>query len=107
MLSICRLRLYAQRVARQTSAMPVHQLRLVREDRDERVQHSIELMRAGLGERWTVPRLAKAVGLSRPAFARRFRASRGVSPLRYLVRERMSRAAELLHDTRWSLAQIG
>jgi transcriptional regulator GlxA family with amidase domain len=47
------------------------------------VEKAIALMRAALDARWTVSRLARAVGLSRPAFARRFVISQGMSPLRY------------------------
>jgi len=73
---------------------------------DVRVQKAIELLRAALAERWTVTRLARKVGLSRPVFARRFVQSAGVSPARYLARERMLRAAELLRQTEWGLAQV-
>jgi transcriptional regulator GlxA family with amidase domain len=71
------------------------------------VQKAIELMHGALAERWTVSRLARRVGLSRPAFARRFVEQTGESPLRYLRRARMQRAAELVQDTREGLAQIG
>ena len=82
-------------------------LELVRPaSRDERVAQAVELMRDELDERWTVSKLARRVGLSRPAFARRFVADRGVSPLRFLARERMDRAAELLRRTDWTLAEI-
>ncbi|HKU40100.1 MAG TPA: AraC family transcriptional regulator [Polyangiales bacterium] len=82
------------------------QLELVHPRRDERIAQAIELMRSALHECWTVSKLARRVGLSRPAFARRFVADRGVSPLRYLARERMQRAAELLWRTDWNLAKI-
>src|SRR5688572_15762550 len=61
--------------------------------RDAQVERAITLMRVSLDKRWTVSSLARAVGLSRPAFARRFVASEGLSPLRYLTRLRMERAA--------------
>jgi transcriptional regulator GlxA family with amidase domain len=79
-------------------------LRLVR--RDEHVEKALELMGGELGKRWTVSELARRVGLSRPAFARRFKDSTGESPLRHLVRKRMERAAELVRTTDWGLAQI-
>jgi transcriptional regulator GlxA family with amidase domain len=74
--------------------------------RDERVHEAIELMGRELAKRWTVSELARRVGLSRPAFARRFKESTGESPLRHLVRKRMERAAELVRTTDWGLAQI-
>ena len=73
---------------------------------DAQVQCAIALMRADLAERWTVTRLARRVGLSRPAFARRFVAQTGTSPLRYLSHARMQRAAELLRQTDSSLAHV-
>ena len=88
-------------------------LRLVESDlrersprRDEQVQKAIELMHQRLDQRWTVTELARRVGLSRPAFARKFKESTGASPLRYLAHERMERAAELVRTTGWGLAQI-
>ncbi|MET0387703.1 MAG: AraC family transcriptional regulator [Polyangiales bacterium] len=73
---------------------------------DPPVQRAIRLLREDLAARWTVTRLARKVGLSRPVFARRFVQSTGVSPARYLTRERMQRAAQLLRDTPWTLAQV-
>lgn len=84
-------------------------LRLVPEPRprrDDQVQRALELMAQQLDRRWTVSELARRVGLSRPAFARRFKESTGKSPLRYLANKRMERAAELVRTTDWGLAQI-
>ena len=64
-------------------------------------------MQGALDKRWTVTMLARKVGLSRPAFARRFVEATGVSPLRYLTRCRMERAAELLASSQESLPRIG
>jgi transcriptional regulator GlxA family with amidase domain len=74
--------------------------------RDSQVQRAIELMGSQLERRWTVSALARSVGLSRPAFARRFVESTGLSPLRYLTRCRMERAAELLRDSDLHLAGL-
>lgn len=73
---------------------------------DEQVERAIELMGRELNRRWTVSELARRVGLSRPAFARRFKEQTGKSPLRYLAGKRMERAAELVRTTDWGLAQI-
>jgi transcriptional regulator GlxA family with amidase domain len=73
---------------------------------DRAVQKALTLMRAGLADRWTVTRLARRVGLSRPVFARRFVEQMGTSPLRYLTRQRMDCAAELLEVSSLGLAQI-
>lgn len=73
---------------------------------DRRVTRALQLMQAKPAERWTVEALAKAAGLSRAAFARRFLAELGVPPLRYLAELRMRRAAELLAEGDGSLAAV-
>jgi transcriptional regulator GlxA family with amidase domain len=73
---------------------------------DPQVEKAIALMRGSLDRRWTVSALARAVGLSRPAFARRFVNARGMSPLRFLTRLRMQRAATLLGESDASLSRI-
>ncbi|MET0342233.1 MAG: helix-turn-helix domain-containing protein [Polyangiales bacterium] len=74
--------------------------------RDAQVERAIALMRAEPEARWTVTRLARRVGLSRPAFARRFHAGTGTSPMRYLCAVRMQRAAALLRETSHGLPQV-
>jgi len=73
---------------------------------DSRIQRALELMHTRPEHRWTVQSLAKAAGLSRTAFARRFTAALGASPLRYLTELRLRRAAELLTTSDGSLAEI-
>jgi AraC-like DNA-binding protein len=73
---------------------------------DARVQRAVRAMHDNMQHRWTVALLARHAGMSRPAFARRFREELGSSPLRYLARRRMQRAAELLGTTDASLAQV-
>jgi AraC-like DNA-binding protein len=73
---------------------------------DRPVARALHLMQAELGKHWTVERLARAVGLSRAAFARRFVAVSGHSPLAYLTELRLALAASLLEDDDSSLAEI-
>jgi AraC-like DNA-binding protein len=73
---------------------------------DERVARALEQMRSRPAERWTVAKLAKAAGLSRAAFARRFAAEVGVPPLRYLADLRLARAAQRLVEGNDSLAGV-
>ena len=56
--------------------------------------------------RWTVAELARVAGLSRAAFARRFRRAMGVAPLRHLTELRMRFAAEQLATNADKLAAI-
>jgi AraC family transcriptional activator of mtrCDE len=56
--------------------------------------------------RWMVEELARAVGMSRSAFAREFNEMTGEPPLAYLTQWRMEQAASLLRRSSLSLAQI-
>jgi LacI family transcriptional regulator len=49
---------------------------------------------------------ARAGGLSRRVFERRFLASVGRSPRVEIIRLRLERVKELLHETDWALAEI-
>ena len=73
---------------------------------DLHVARALGLMCSELGKRWTVESLARAVGLSRAAFAKRFVLGTGSSPLRYLCQLRLERAAELLQSTDASLGEL-
>jgi AraC-like DNA-binding protein len=73
---------------------------------DERVARALAQMQARPAERWTVAKLAKAAGLSRAAFARRFAAEVGVPPLRHLADLRLGRAAQRLVESTDSLAGV-
>lgn len=55
---------------------------------------------------WTLEELAKAVGLSRAAFARQFNTLVGEPPLEYLTRWRMGVAAQLLESSDLRLSEI-
>ena len=73
---------------------------------DKRVTRALTLLQAEPAKRWTVERLARAVGLSRAAFARRFAAVSGQSPLRYLTELRLALAAARLEHSDESLAEV-
>lgn len=74
--------------------------------RDPRIERAVELANRDIQKRWTVQLLARAVGLSRPVFARRFSAALGLSPMRYLTQRRMQVAAALLFACDSSLAEV-
>jgi transcriptional regulator GlxA family with amidase domain len=73
---------------------------------DPRLRRARELMQTALSEPWTVALLAKAAGMSRAQFARRFTAAIGTSPREYLHEQRMTRARALLAVTDDSLADV-
>lgn len=73
---------------------------------DTRIGTALSLMHASPAERWTIYKLAAAVGMSRTAFAQRFRARVGTPPLEYLQAWRMSLAMIALSETDESLGRI-
>ena len=91
-------------VARASQAVPRPQWG--RPLRDRRIERALELLDQDLSKLWTVEHLARAVGLSRPVFAREFVRMLQLSPMRYLARRRMEVAAELLLETDATLADI-
>lgn len=64
--------------------------------KDPYVSHALGLMHGRLGERWTVARLARELGLSRSALAQRFGDLIGLPPMQYLAQWRMEVAAQEL-----------
>jgi AraC-like DNA-binding protein len=74
--------------------------------RDAPIAHAIELIRNAPARRWTLASLAHEVGMSRTAFATRFRASVGDSPMRHLAMVRLSLAAGYLRTTKLSLNAV-
>jgi AraC-like DNA-binding protein len=65
-----------------------------------------DLIDARYREPLDVPTLARAAHLSPAHFSREFRRAFGETPHQYLLTRRLERAAELLRDTDWSIAEI-
>lgn len=72
---------------------------------DARVGAALELIHESPHTDWTVARLASTVAMSRSNFAQRFTMCVGESPMRYLARCRVLRAAQLLDAERLSVAE--
>jgi len=72
---------------------------------DARVGTALELIHESPQRDWTVARLASAVAMSRSNFAQRFAVCVGESPMRYLARCRILRAAQLLDSERLSVSE--
>ena len=72
---------------------------------DRRVGAALELIHADLAKPWSVARLASAVAMSRSSFAPRFVECVGDSPMRYVARCRVLRAAQLLDSDRISVTE--
>jgi AraC-like DNA-binding protein len=73
---------------------------------DRQIGAALQLMHRTPQEAWTLEMLARKIGLSRSAFAARFSALVGETPLRYLTALRMQKAQELLQDGELSMAAI-
>ena len=65
-----------------------------------------DLIDARYRERLDVPTLARAAHLSTAHFSREFRRAFGETPHQYLLTRRLERAAALLRNTDWTVAEI-
>jgi len=66
----------------------------------------IDRMRADIADDYSVATLAGLAGMSERTFLRRFAAATGVTPARWLLSERLSRARTLLEDTSMPIERI-
>ncbi|MFI8977359.1 cupin domain-containing protein [Nocardia asteroides] len=73
---------------------------------DDRIGAALSLMHDEPRNPWTVDQLARAVAMSRPAFARRFKELAGVPPLAYLSTLRLDLAAAMLRDSDRPISEI-
>ena len=76
--------------------LPIRQLRKVE-----------DYLHVNLAEEITVEALADQTGLSPFHFCRVFKQTTGMSPLRYVTRERIARAEQLMRETSRSLIEVG
>lgn len=67
--------------------------------RDERISRALKIIHDCADENLSLDKIARAVGMSRSAFAERFRALTGQAPIGYLTDWRMLKARELLEET--------
>jgi len=74
--------------------------------RDRHVGRALTLLHASPARAWTLEALGKEVGLSRSALHERFVLMIGTPPMQYLTQWRMQLAAQLLRESRTSVASI-
>jgi len=74
--------------------------------KDPQIAGALRLMHEQPQRAWTASALAAHVAMSRSAFAARFRLVIGESPMRYLTRYRLARAADRLRTSGESLVDI-
>jgi AraC-like DNA-binding protein len=73
---------------------------------DPPIARATALIRDDPARPWTLPALARETGLSRTAFATRFRAATGESPIEHLAKVRLSQAAAYLTTADFTLDAI-
>ena len=73
---------------------------------DAGIGKAVTAIRARPAEHWSLDKLARLAGLSRSAFAARFRTHMGEPPMRYVAKARLSLAAGYLTTGRRSLYEI-
>jgi AraC-like DNA-binding protein len=72
---------------------------------DNQISRAISAMHADPSHRWTLQELGQHAGMSRSAFAQRFRETVGETPMEYLTRWRMLVAGDRLINSRDALAE--
>jgi AraC-like DNA-binding protein len=105
-------------IARLTEALFVHAIRAwadhegpasttwIAAMRDPKIGAALHQIHRRPQDEWTVRALARAVGLSRSAFAARFLAIVGETPVAYLTRWRMYLVSRQLRETERAIAEI-
>jgi AraC-like DNA-binding protein len=74
--------------------------------KDKNLQKAIQAIHGRPASDWTLEDLAQEAGLSRAAFAQRFKRLAGDTPAHYLARVRIQRAMDLLRSTDESMERI-
>jgi AraC-like DNA-binding protein len=98
--------LFVESVRRHMAALPAQERGPGVGLGDPIVGQALTLLHARNNRRWTVPTLARELGASRSAFADRFTSVMGESPMRYLARHRLRRAADWLREKRRSVTSV-
>ncbi|MDH3968818.1 MAG: AraC family transcriptional regulator [Rhodospirillales bacterium] len=88
--------LFIQVVRAYVESLPPNQAGWLGALRDPRIGGALELIHEAPAQAWSIGELACEVGMSRSAFAGRFKALVGETPMQYLTRWRMHRAAHYL-----------
>ncbi len=98
--------LFVEAIRTYVAAPDAQNLRLAVALRDSRIGAALAAIHRQPEEDWGVARLAKHVGMSRTAFATRFRELVGESPHFYVTRCRMNKAVHHLLSSNATIAQV-
>jgi AraC-like DNA-binding protein len=98
--------LFVETLRRYISALPPDQIGWLAGARDPIIGQALALLHKEPADPWTLPNLARRVGMSRTQLAERFRQFLGESPMAYLAQWRLKLGAEMLQSTEDSVAQV-
>jgi transcriptional regulator GlxA family with amidase domain len=98
--------LFVETLRRYINTLAPDQIGWLAGARDPFIGQALALMHKTPAYAWTVPELARRVGLSRTRFAERFNHFLGEPPMAYLARWRVKLGAELLQSTTHSVAEV-
>jgi AraC-like DNA-binding protein len=73
---------------------------------DKHLGKAIEAMHSGLDRIWSVESLAREARMSRSAFALKFKAVLGQTPLEYLTQWRMHKASDMIRSNNTSFSEV-
>lgn len=76
-------------------------------DYSDYVRKAVQYIDVNLSESIGIPKLADFIGLSKPYLAKLFHDEVGLTIKRYIAKERMRKAAELMTDSSLSIQDIG
>jgi len=98
--------LWIQALRSHTETVPEQSSGLLHALADPHIGAALYSMHKRIEHPWTVASLASEAGMSRSAFALRFKELMGESPLEYLTRWRMYRGSDLLRESDRKLADV-
>ena len=97
---------FAETLRRYQRELPPAQTGWLAGARDPGVGKALTLLHHRPSHPWTIPELAREVGVSRTVLAERFRHFLGEAPMAYLTRWRLQLSARALLSTAQSVAQV-
>ncbi len=74
--------------------------------KDEQINHALALIHKYPNRRWTLENIARIVGMSRSAFAAKFKEVMGITPMNYLTNWRLNKALELIKNKKLPMIEI-
>jgi AraC-like DNA-binding protein len=98
--------LFIQVIREYVMSNPTHESGWLAALHDPVIGKTLERIHDDLTHPWTVASLAASCAMSRSAFASRFKALLGISPVAYVIRWRMHRAAHLLRSEGLTIQQL-